>query len=62
MYWVYMWNMWEANEMTSIKRLEGKFIQEKPQDKKPKPKRDTCGAIQCSMHKSSRHAGAYGEF
>jgi len=52
---------WEKLMTTSIERLKGQFIQEK-QDKKPKPKRDTNGTVQGSIHRNSRHVGAYGEY
>lgn len=49
------------NKMTSIARFEGQFIKQEKEIKKSKPKRDTAGVVQGSMHKSPRHAGAYGD-
>lgn len=42
-----------------INRFKGQFIQHKPEDKKPKPKRDTGGVVQGHFQRSAKHAPAY---
>ena len=46
----------------NIDRFKGQFLKPEKQPKKSKPKRDTIGVVQGTIHRSPRHAGAYGDW